>query len=203
MKNQKTIPFGDLIKINRAYLVKEISGWIKYTFPDFVYEISTCERDTGYIIDALCYDVNYGGNSATIESTKAYFDGWVSVLPVAQRAIEVLAMTQLKTIINGYLSGATEEAEVGGLLDILISSIDAGSLSSIPAAIYPVYTWAAAALQTDADAIIADVTVVPAVLQFITNTYSGFVYDHAKCSRDIGFIIDGLRYDIMFNSTFR
>ena len=191
------------LQTNRATIISDLITWITTNYASLDYNSVTCERDTGYIVDALSYDVQYGGNTAILEATKAYFDGWVSVLPVSQREIEVLAMTQLKTIINGYLTNATEEAEVGGLLDILISSIDAGSLSSIPAAIYPVYTWATAALQTDADAVIADVTVVPAVLQFITNTYSGFVYDHAKCSRDIGFIIDGLRYDIMFNSTFR
>ena len=188
---------------NRAAIISALTTWITTNYPSLSYDTATCERDTGYIIDALCYDVNYGGNSATIESTKAYFDGWVSVLPVAQRAIEVLAMTQLKTIINGYLSGATEEAEVGTLLDILITSIDAGSLSNIPAAVYPSIVWVADAIESDANDVLANTTVVPAVLQFITNTYSGFVYDHAKCSRDIGFIIDAIRFDIMFNSSFR
>jgi len=188
---------------NRAAIISALTTWITTNYASLSYDTATCERDTGYIIDALCYDVNYGGNSATLESTKAYFDGWVSVLPVAQRAIEVLAMTQLKTIINGYLSGATEEAEVGTLLDILITSIDAGSLSNIPAAVYPSIVWVADAIESDANDVLANTTVVPAVLQFITNTYSGFVYDHAKCSRDIGFIIDAIRFDIMFNSSFR
>ena len=188
---------------NRAAIISALTTWITTNYASLSYDTATCERDTGYIIDALCYDVNYGGNSATLESTKAYFDGWVSVLPVAQRAIEVLAMTQLKTIINGYLSGATEEAEVSTLLDILITSIDAGSLSNIPAAVYPSIAWVADAIESDANDVLANTTVVPAVLQFITNTYSGFVYDHAKCSRDIGFIIDAIRFDIMFNSSFR
>ena len=198
----KTTARTELVN-NRATIISDLTTWITTNYAALDYDTATCERDTGYIIDALCYDVNYGGNSAIIEATKAYFDGWVSVLPVSQRAIEVLAMTQLKTIINGYLSGATEEAEVGTLLDILITSIDAGSLSSVPVVVYPVYTWATSAIQTDTAAVIADVTVVPGVLQFITNTYSEFVYDHAKCSRDVGFMVDALRQDIMFNGTFR
>jgi hypothetical protein len=191
------------LQTNRATIISDLTSWIASNYPALDYNIATCERDTGYIIDAISYDVQYGGNSAILEATKAYFDGWVSVLPVSQRAIEVAAIEQLKTIVTSYMSGATEETEAATLLDILISAIDAGSLSNIPATVYPTYAWATAGLQTDADTLIADDTVVPAVLQFITDNYTGFVYNHAKCSRDVGYMVDALRFDIMFNSDFR
>jgi hypothetical protein len=198
----KTIARTEL-QTNRADIITDVTDWINTNYPDFAYDQAVCERDAGYIVDALSYDVQYGGNSAILEATKAYFNGWASNLPVAQRAIEVAAMTQLKTIVTSYMSGATEEAEVGTLLDILITAIDAGSLSSIPATVYPDYSWATAAIESDADDVIADTTVVPAVLQFITDNYSEFVYNHAKCSRDVGYMVDALRYDIMFGSDFR
>jgi len=198
----KTIARTEL-QTNRADIITDVTNWINTNYPNFAYDQAVCERDTGYIVDALSYDIQYGGNSATIEVTKAYFDGWASTLPVSQRQIEVAAMTELKTIVTGYMSGVTEEAEAATLLDILISAIDAGSLSSIPTKTYPDYSWATAAIQSDVDDVLADTTVVPAVLQFITDNYSEFVYDHAKCSRDVGYIIDGLRYDIMFGSKFR
>ena len=191
------------LQTNRTTIISDVTTWINTTYPNFAYDQAVCERDAGLIVDAISYDIQYGGNSAILEATKAYFTGWANTLPVEQRAIEVAAMTQLKTIVTTYMSGATEETEAAGLLDILIDALNAGSLSAIPATIFPDYTWAAAAINSDADDVIADTTVVPAVLQFITNTYSEFVYDHAKCSRDIGFIVDALRYDIMFGSDFR
>ena len=188
---------------NRATIITDVTTWIGTTYPDFAYDEAVCQRDAGLIVDALSYDIQYGGNSAIFEATRAYFTGWAVNLPVAQRQVEVAAMIQLKTIINGYLSNVAEETQAATLLDILIDTLDAGSMSAMPAKTFPDYTWATAAIDSDADDVIADTTVVPAVLQYITNTYSEFVYDHAKCSRDVGFIIDGLRFDIMFNSTFR
>ena len=191
------------LQTNKATIISDITSWINTTYPSFAYDQSVCERDTGYIVDALSYDIQYGANSAITEATKAYFTGWAVNLPVDQRQTEVAAMIQLKTIINGYVTDAGKEAELATLLDILIDALDAGSMSAMPAKTFPDYSWATAAIDSDADDVIADTTVVPAVLQYITNTYSEFVYDHAKCSRDVGFIIDGLRFDIMFNSTFR
>jgi len=191
------------LQTNRADIITDTTTWIGTTYPDFAYDAAVCERDTGLIVDALSYDIQYGGNSATYEATQAYFKGWAVNLPVAQRQVEVAAMRQLKTIINSYLTNTAEETQAAGLLDILIDALDAGSLSAIPAKTFPDYSWATAAIESDADDVVADTTVVPAVLQYITNTYSEFVYDHAKCSRDVGFILDGLRFDILFNSTFR
>ena len=191
------------LQTNRATIVTDVTTWINTTYPDFAYDQAVCERDAGLIVDALSYDIQYGGNSAIFEATRAYFTGWAVNLPVAQRQVEVASMIQLKTIINSYLSNVAEETQAATLLDILIDTLDAGSMSAMPAKTFPDYTWATAAIDSDADDVNADTTVVPAVLQYITNTYSEFVYDHAKCSRDVGFIIDGLRFDIMFNSTFR
>jgi len=191
------------LQTNRATIITDVTTWINTTYPDFAYDQAVCERDAGLIVDALSYDIQYGSNSAIFEATRAYFTGWAVNLPVAQRQVEVASMIQLKTIINSYLSNTAEETQAAGLLDILIDTLDAGSMSAMPAKTFPDYSWATAAIDSDADDVIADTTVVPAVLQYITNTYSEFVYDHAKCSRDVGFIIDGLRFDIMFNSTFR
>ena len=191
------------LQTNRATIISDITSWINSNYPDFAYDEAVCERDAGYIIDAISYDIQYGGNSAILEATKAYFTGWANTLPVAQRAIETAAMIQLKTIVTTYMSGTAEETQAADLLDVLIDALDAGSLSAIPTKTFPDYSWATAAIESDVDNVNADTTVVPAVLQFITDNYSEFVYNHAKCSRDVGYMVDALRYDIMFNSDFR
>ena len=191
------------LQTNRAAIISDLITWIDTTYPSATYDQTLCERDTGYIIDAISYDVQYGGNSASIDAAKAYFEGYIEILPVSQRSRTAAAIAQLSVIAQGYMTGATEQTEIDGLLQIVENTINAGSRSALPAVVYPSIVWVASGIQTDSQAIIDDTTVVPAVLQFITDTYSGFVYNHAKCSRDIGYIIDGLRYDAMFGSKFR
>ena len=52
-----------LIELNREYVQKEVSGYINFKYPDFVYDVETCERDIGLILDALAYDINRGLNA--------------------------------------------------------------------------------------------------------------------------------------------
>jgi hypothetical protein len=191
------------LQSNRQDIIDDLTVWIAANYPNLDYTVETCERDTGRIIDAVSYDIQYGGNSAIIEAANAYFIGYAQALPLPQRAASAAAMAQLAIIATDYMSGATEEAEVAALLQIVVDVITSGDKIDLPTKVYPSTTWVAAGIKADADAVLADTSVVPAVLQYITNTYSNFVYDHAKCSRDVGFMLDALRFDIMFDSTFR
>ena len=97
---------GDLIKINRAYLVKEISGWIKDTFPEFVYEVSTCERDTGLILDAVEYDIRRGLNANFLSRIAAerYYSSLSGRIAITQQKTETVgAINQLKLFVDAIL----------------------------------------------------------------------------------------------------
>jgi hypothetical protein len=190
------------IQDNRADIIQDLTDWIAANYPTFVYSVEICERDTGRVLDAVSYDIQYGGNSATYEAAKAYFEGYAETLPVSQRDISVAAFEQLSTITQGYMTGVDEQAEADTLIQIVSKAIEAGTIIALPTKTYPDYTWAAAGIEADADAILADTTVVPATLQYVTDNYSTFEYNHTKCSRDIGYIVDGLGYDLLFGTTF-
>ena len=59
-----------LLELNRAFIQKEISAWIRYQItnsiapfaPGFDYDEYKCERDVGFIVDRLIWDVGHGGN---------------------------------------------------------------------------------------------------------------------------------------------
>ena len=183
------------VQAARATIISNTVGWINSNYPSLSYNQATCERDLGYIIDGVSYDIQYGGNSASIESAKAYFLGAVQVLPAGQQAATAAAIIQLSAYIQAEITAGTESTEANGLVTIISDVITADSLAGLPTKVYPDYTWATAAIDSDADDVIASTTVVPATLQYITDTYSGFVYNHAKCSRDIGYILDAARID--------
>ena len=190
------------LQTNRTNIINALTTWINTNYPNLNYSQEICERDTGRVIDAVSYDIQYGGNSASYEAAKAYFEGYAETLPVSQRDASVAAFEQLSTIAQGYMSGATEQAEADVLIKIVSKAIEAGTIIALPTKTYPDYTWAAAGIEADADTLLADTTVVPATLQYVTNNYSTFEYNHSKCSRDVGYIVDGLEYDLLFNSTF-
>lgn len=70
LKNAATI-----LENNRAFLKEEITAYVTATYPapGFVYDIATCQRDMGYIIDAMIYDVVRGGNEHTVYAGLAHW----------------------------------------------------------------------------------------------------------------------------------
>jgi len=95
-----------LIQLNRDYLIKEISGWIKYTFPEFVYNIDTCERDTGLILDALSFDIQRGltANFLSREAAERYYSSTSGRIAITQQKTETLgSIEQLKQLVNSVL----------------------------------------------------------------------------------------------------
>ena len=190
------------LQTNRASIITDTVTWIDANYASLPYNETALGLELGYIVDALSYDVQYGGNSATIKATELFFNEYISKLPTPYYETYAAILEEVATIAATYMTGATEEAEVATLCQIIADVVNAGDVVALPATTYPDITWATSPIQTDANAVIDDTTVVPAVLQHITDTYSGFVYDHTKCSRDTGYIIDGLEYDMLFNSTY-
>jgi len=205
------------LQTNRAFIIDELISWIAVNYPAVVYDTDTCRRDTGYIIDAFSYDVQYGGNTATRRAAIAYFEGAVSVLPSGQKAATAAAMTQLGVICasvaqetyagqdtSGTAASGTEGTQITTLAAIIEEVVTADSLSGLDAEVLPSITWAAAGIQTAVAELAFDKTdIIIDTLQYISDNYNSFTYNHRKCSRDVGIILDAVGYDFMFNSNFQ
>ena len=64
-----------LIRANRQEIIDYAFSQMQTAFPAFtVPDSAKCERDIGYIVDAIADDLYNGGNSHIIAATKAYFD---------------------------------------------------------------------------------------------------------------------------------
>ena len=76
----------DLLRKNRHFIQRETQEWIDYqieyftnTAPDatsiwynFTYDDAKCERDTGFLVDALVYDLGNGGNVKSRGAANSY-----------------------------------------------------------------------------------------------------------------------------------
>lgn len=97
-----------ILRANRSFLVDEIIAYIDANLSPLTipgYDETVCRRDTGYMIDAMSFDILYGGNSATVTAARAYFDGTNQNTVAAELTAFASAFTRLKNIINYIILG--------------------------------------------------------------------------------------------------
>jgi hypothetical protein len=211
----------NLLIANRDFLRAELVGYITENYPDLKYSKTACKKDVGYLVDAVSYDLTYGGNWQTVNAGEAYHVGASSNLPAAQKAATLAAYGYLKGImqtvgrnitvtpgtqsafsqIPGTAGDAGSATAIGALLDDFINIVDNGTGSETIT--YPSITGAAAGLQTDHSLLgSAASTVKTATTNWITANFPNLTYDSAKCERDVGYLLDAARYDWCLGTTF-
>lgn len=196
-----------LIALNRAFIQAEVVAFVNNTYPEFVYDQSKCERDAGFIADAVAWDVFWSGKARSLQAGRAYWSGaYLSIRGEVTQTIAALnyAKSLIQDIISktvvtspqqlvvpqvipvGYLGGSVASARSNACLDLIIDIISHGVQVSAPV---PALGNAAQLLQLNkqflADKVIAYV-----------NTFPPFSYDAAKCARDVGYILDCMSVDI-------
>lgn len=189
------------IQANRASIISNLTTWLATSFPTFVYDVALCERDTGFILDAISHDVRYGGNIGATTSARAYFVGTESQLGVNEGETTANAYEYLKTLINAVVTTTPEEEVIDGLLDIILEVIREGSLNNLNPEIE---------IETDGltltewSAISANATEVKSqTLDYINDTLNNSqMYDAAKCSRDTGLIIQAVAQDLVMDTNY-
>jgi len=238
-KHERTIPnpsgfdaeFGyarDLILKNIDFIRAEVIAYITNNYSSLNYSRTKCKQDVGYIVDALGYDLTYGGNWQSINAGLAYYAGTASdspfqidseektatlaaygylrdILAPISRSIAVSPVEQtVKTQFNGEAGSAAAASLITNNVNDIITIINLGP-DNAPATVYPDITGASAGLQADHAAIInaGNLTTVKSnVITFITNNFPNLVYEQAKCERDIELIATAAAYDAALGSNF-
>jgi len=72
---------AELLRRNKVFIQKEVIEYITKAYPKFTYNQSKCERDVGYILDAVIHDVTYGGVASAIDAGSYYYSGTTSLIP--------------------------------------------------------------------------------------------------------------------------
>jgi hypothetical protein len=66
----------NILLANKQFIQDELVQWISDN-TTLVYDETKCRRDVGYITDAMCYDLLYGGNTQSVNAALAYKEGSV------------------------------------------------------------------------------------------------------------------------------
>ena len=209
----------DSLQTARQTLIDDTILFINTTYN--IYDVEKCKRDVGYIIDAITHDMLYGGNTASRFAAESYFVGATSQLgDAAEVAASIAAYGHLKTVVAQAIqniavtpslgniteqkqasdpASATEAALLQDGIDVIINALTAGNINSLPAEVLPTITWAEQILQDDFAIVQAvKASVIDDTIDFISSEYQTFDYDESKCARDVGYIVDGLTYDVLY-----
>ena len=216
---------------NKLFIQKEITAWIGTQVgagidpfsTGFVYNEDKCERDTGLIVDALVYDLTYGGNLQTTIAALAYFVDGVQQYGAGQLEETVAAYERLKTVIQEVIlttpvsvsSGNPETQNVAASAGSTDASDDAGDRvqeiidyiqsegATAPTRIEPDLTWVNSNAEYSAYNELDEegrINIAQNVTQYINeqiqaNIWYGFTYDESKCNRDTQLIVEAVAKD--------
>ena len=90
----------NLLLANRAFIQAETIAYVNTSYVGLSYSTATCKRDVGYIIDAVSYDLLYGGNSQTANAADAYYDGSGLKISSREKLATIAAYEHIKDIID-------------------------------------------------------------------------------------------------------
>jgi len=214
---------------DRQGIIDGTITFIQTTFQDFVYDNVKCSRDVGYIVDGLTYDILYQGNSATVRSADAYWitlDGSTYTTQVpGQQSVTAQAIQRLSYLVDRVVRGVTitdtyqnavtqitsgsnadqtTANELTGLINIITTVITDG-IGTLPAVSLPDTSWVAGGITANLTSFRTTNrnTIINAVIQYIADTFTGFTYNQAICSRDTGLIVDAVILDLILSGNER
>ena len=153
---------AEILRRNKDFYAAEINAWVVVNYPSHQHDTSKCTRDTGYLVDALSYDLLYNGNSATQLMARSFNDGGTFQLPADDRTVTAAAYAHIATVMSAHIQGntvtatggnsaaqdvsngaqggtgdATGAGEVDANMQIIEDVITAGDLSGLPAEVNP------------------------------------------------------------------
>jgi len=127
---------AEILKINRQFVIEEVTGYIRSSISDgglgFTdYNDMKCRRDIGYIVDALVFDLTYGGNTQSIFAARRYYYGVLSKLPSNETSATISAYLHLATIAKDLVINTPVAQSFQGTVSQNISLPAGNSLSRI------------------------------------------------------------------------
>ena len=110
--------YGDarkLLKENKEFIKAEIIAFIAVNYPLVKYSKTVCRRDVGYIVDAMIYDLTYGGTTQTLNAGLAYFDGAgsTSMIDSTELTATIASYNRLKSVMQSIVVNSTFTKSTG------------------------------------------------------------------------------------------
>ena len=228
------IGYGDarhLLQENKKFLQEEVVAYMVANYPNLKYGKTKTRRDAGYIVDAVIYDLTYGGNALSVKAGLAYWDGDNNNFPQIPASIKAATLasvgflktrmqqvataatfTPLQTTIPVYTNTAGSAGAstlIGNNVDVIIELITDGPDNAVYTLTDP----------TPANGVNSTTTLIneynaleggndfdqvkDEVEAYLLANYSDVDYSVAKARRDAGIVLKAIGFDMMFNSNYQ
>lgn len=181
---------ADVIRTNKSALQAALINWINLNYPALVYDQAKCARDTGYVLDALANDIQFGGISHSVRAGRAYWNGMISKLPPGQVAPTVAAFSELENLVRALPGLASYTSIIDDNLSLCIDVINE-ILTSGPE--LSGFNSASQLIRLNKTFLQAEITA------FVVATYPLLLnaVQLALCTRDVGYIVDAIAADLI------
>ena len=207
-----------LLLANKKFLQEQVVEYVNITYPGFDYNRQKCFRDVGILVENVAYDASFGGNEKSIQSGLAYYDGVVSLIAGQETqtvgAIEYLNSLTNQIVVNSTCTDLLLGTGTTQVINIVLTGgeISTASYNTLFSTITNIIVSGPGAAPDEFKSPGPDAAFVSAeilmqanrtfiqenVVEYVESIKTpGFVYDQAKCYRDVGLIIDAVSQDIL------
>jgi hypothetical protein len=211
---------------NYAFIKADVSRYIQNTYPAVWTALGAtgqakCQRDIEYILDAIRYDLTYGGNTQTLIAGRSYYTYINLVIPEDTEVATVAAYTHMKSIIDEVARRLSVTPQAGNVTPQSLSgtggSIGAATFAQdrvqdvidwiedgeSPTTLAPSLTWVDDDLEAGFAAIQSRKSEIQLDgLAWVNKFFQDLSFNEDTCSRDIGYMVDAIAYDMAFGSNF-
>jgi len=169
----------DLLRKNKSFVAAETIAYVSSSWSSVYYNEATCKRDVGYLIDAAATDVLYGGQERTVIAGQYYY------------------LYPSNAINSGVPSTLNQ-------LDPTLTGIRYAGKVSKKIITNPTYLVPSASLLLTAKLLTDNKQLIQKeTITFLSSSWSNLKYNEVSCSRDLGFIIDAIRTDLVYGGNER
>jgi len=169
----------DLLRKNKSFIAGEVIEYVSSSWSTVYYNQASCSRDVGYLIDAAATDVLYGGKERSVIAGNFYY------------------LFPSKATVAGVPSEANQ-------LDPTITGVRYAGRLATKVVVNPKFVEASGSAIGGSRLLKLNKSLIQKeTITFLSSSWSTLVYNEASCSRDVGFIIDAVRTDLVYGGNER
>ena len=169
----------DLLRKNKSFIAAEVIAYVSSSWSTVYYNEASCSRDIGYIVDAAATDLLYGGQERALTAGTYYY------------------LFPSKATKAGVPSEANQ-------LDPTITGVKYGGKLASKVITNPTFVQPSGSALGGRELLTRNrLFIQKETIAFLSSSWSTLQYNEVSCSRDVGFILDSVKTDLVYGGNER